>query len=75
MMQRRYICDLRMSQEEEGFYLPAIQFELPLLWFRAVEDHSADPDIPAGRVRCTIEEVDEETHALILAIPGVTAID
>lgn len=74
MMQRRYICDLRMSQEEDGFYLPAIQFDMPSLWIRAVEDHSADPEIPPGRVRCLIEDVDNEVHAQILAIPGVSAV-
>jgi len=75
MATRKYITDLRYDDQDESTMVPAIQSVFPSLAIRAVETHFADPLIPTGRVRCTIENVSPDLHGEIMQVPGVSLFD
>ena len=72
---RKYITDLRFDDQDESITVPAIQSEFPALPIRAIETHFADPLIPSGRVRCTIDNVNTQLHGEIMQVPGVSLFD
>lgn len=75
MATRKYITDLRYDDQDESIMVSAIQSVFPALPIRAVESHFADPLIPVGRVRCTIENVTPDLHGEIMQVPGVSLFD
>lgn len=75
MATRKYICDLRYDDQDESIMVPAIQSAFPTVSIRAVETHFADPLIPTGRVRCTIDNVSPALHGEIMQVAGVSLFD
>jgi len=75
MPTRKYICDMRFDDQDESIMVPAIQSVFPALAIRAIETNFADPLIPVGRVRCTIDNVTADLHGAIMQVPGVSLFD
>lgn len=75
MATKQYFCDLRYDDSDESITVPAIQSVFPALSIQAVETHFADPTIPTGRVRCTIQNVNMNLHGEIMQVPGVVLAD
>jgi hypothetical protein len=75
MPTRKYITDLRYDDQDESTMVCAIQSVFPALPIRAVETHFADPLIPPGRVRATIDNVTPDLHGEIMQVPGVSLAD
>lgn len=75
MATKKYICDLRYDADDQSMMIPAIQSRFPSLSIQAIETHFADPLIPVGRVRCTIQNVNIDLHGEIMQVPGVELFD
>ncbi len=72
---KKYICDLRNSDFEEGATVPSIYAEHPGISMKSIENHYSVPSVPRGRVLVTIENVSPELHGLIMQVPGVELYD